>query len=152
MHRLLFFAATGRTTQKEGLASIRSTTDFDFDVFADLMPIRFLGELLGKAAKLCTRGPNHIAAPRRVKPSNILSTHHASVHDPYPVRFPKPVLHLLNDLLNRGDIGGVAGENLIAQRHTLPAYHQRYIDLHAIGPMVATVAALGNGGNCEPLC
>ena len=114
------------------------------------MPIGFLSDLLGKAAKLCTRGPNHIAAPRCIKPTDVLGTHHASVHDPYSVHFPKPILHLVNNLLDRGDIGGVASENLIAQRHPFAAHHQRYIDLHAIGTMVATVAALGNGRISDP--
>ena len=114
------------------------------------MPIGFLSDLLDKAAKLCASGPNHIAAPRCIKPADVLGTHHAPVHDPYPVRFPKPTLHFFNDLLDRGDIGGVAGENLIAQRHPFAAHHQRYIDLHAIGTMVATVAALGNGRISDP--
>ena len=64
MHRLLFFTATGRTTQKEGLAPIGPATDFDFDVFADLAPIGFLSELFGKAPELRTGGPNHITPPR----------------------------------------------------------------------------------------
>ena len=58
-------AAAGRkAAQQEGLVSIRSTTDLDFDIFPDLMPIGSLSDLLGKAAKLRTRRSNHVAAPR----------------------------------------------------------------------------------------
>ena len=64
MHRLLFLAATGRTTQKEGFVGMRSTTDFDFDVFADLASISFLGNLFGKAAYLAAGYADHIAASR----------------------------------------------------------------------------------------
>jgi hypothetical protein len=52
--------------------------------------------------------------------------------------------------LHRGDISGVAGENLITERHTFSAYYQCDVDLNAISSVIATVATLGNGGIGDP--
>src|SRR5215471_11423518 len=145
MDRFFFFAAAGRTTQKKGFASLGAATDLNFDIFPDLMPIGLLTDLFGKAAKFRTRAPNHIATSCGAKPSNVCSTHHAAVHHPDSAHFAKPLLHTLNHLLDCGDIGGVAGENLITERHTFAAHHQCDVDLHTIRSVVATVAALGNG-------
>ncbi len=78
-----------------------------------------------------------------MEPGNVLSTDHSSVHHPDPIHFAKPILHTLDNLLDRGDIGGVARKKLIAQWHPFPTHHQRDIDLHTIGPMIATISALG---------
>src|SRR5215510_15122246 len=146
MDRIFFFAAAGRTTQNKGFLSIGAATDINLDVLADLMPVGFLTDLLSKATKLRERAPNHIATPRFVKPSNVCSTHHAAVHHPDSVHFAKPILHALHNLFYGGDISGVAGENLITERHTFSADYQCDVDLNTISSVIATVATLGNGG------
>ena len=58
---------------------------------------------------------------------------------------PEPGLHRLDDLLDRRHIRAVAGEQLVAHRHPLPAHDQGDADLLAVGPMIAAVAPLGEG-------
>ena len=52
-------------------------------------------------------------------------------------------LHGPDDLLDRGHIGAIAGEQLVAQRHPLAGDDQGHADLLAVRPVIAAVAALG---------
>jgi hypothetical protein len=66
------------------------------------------------------------------------------VHHPHPVRPSEARLHARDDLLDRGHIGGVAGEDLVAKGHAFARDYQGNVHLHAIGPVITRVAALGN--------
>src|SRR6266852_1152972 len=52
------------------------------------------------------------------------------------------LFHLLDDRFDRGDVVTVAGEHFIIHRQPFARHHQRDADLFAIGPVIATVAAL----------
>ncbi len=53
--------------------------------------------------------------------------------------------------LHRGHVGSVAREDLVTERHPFARDHQGDVHLHAIGPVVAAVAALGDGWIGHPL-
>ncbi len=51
----------------------------------------------------------------------------------------------VDDLLHRGDVRAIAGEELVAQRHPLTRDDEGEADLHAVRPVIAAVAPLGQG-------
>ena len=124
------------------VSALRAATDLDFDIFANAPPVVGVGELARPALQFRARRADHVAASRFVEPGDVLRAHHAAIHHPHAIRFAEAPLHAGDDLLDRGHIGRVAREDLVTQRHALARDHQRDVDLHAVGTVIARVAAL----------
>ncbi|HEV8454037.1 MAG TPA: hypothetical protein VGQ24_04050, partial [Gemmatimonadales bacterium] len=67
------------------------------------------------------------------------------VHDPDALGQPVAGFHRLDDLLDGGDVGAIAREDFIAERHPLARDHQGQADLLAVGAVVPAVAPLRQG-------
>ena len=72
----------------------------------------------------------------------VLFADHASIQHPHPLRLAIFCFHGSDNLGDGFAVVGIAGEDLIAQRHTLLGHHQTNTHLQAVRPTVARIAAL----------
>lgn len=143
-HRAFLARPRGAARQHIGFPSLFDELHFDAFTPADFLP-RAMEQLLLKLLQPPLRRAHQI---RRSPPAQILQIVFAD--DP-PIKHPDApfvaVLGLdpLQHFLQRGHVGAIALEDLVAQRKALTGDHQRHDDLHAVGAMIAAVAAPGFG-------
>ena len=143
MHGVLLLPALDRPHEDEGLGPLRPGTTLGLHVLPHRLPVLRVGDLARPFAQLALRRADQVAPPRLAQPGEVLRAGHAPIHDPDPLGLPIAGLHRPHDLLHRGHVGPVAGEQLVAQRHALTGDDQGQADLAAVGPMIAAVPALG---------
>ena len=143
MHGVLLALPLGRADQQERLLAVGAGAQLGLDAVAHRLPVARLGELRSELLQIVPVGADQIAALAVLQPGHGLGADHAAVHHPDAMRPAVARLHRADDLLDRGHVGAVAGEHLVAQRHALARHHQADADLLAVRPMVAAVAARG---------
>ena len=80
------------------------------------------------------------AAP--AQQGQVLFADDAAIEHPHPPRTSVLALHQPHHRFQRGHVGAVALEDLVAERKALRVHDQRNHQLFAVGPVIARVAAL----------
>ena len=141
VHGLLFAAPIDRAAQDRCLACVRPTRQLDLDALADLAPAARLGQLGGELAQLRLGRADDVAPPGLAQPRQVRA-----------LDMPRSAIHtrpttpwrasMLSTMVCTVAVVGVAGEHLVAQREAIEGNHQADANLLAVGPVIASVAAL----------
>ena len=116
--------------------------DFDIGVVGQALPTG-AGEFALKFVQGVSFGGEQIAAAGFAEEGQRLFIDHAAIHDPDALALAKARLDGVDDLLDGGEVTGVAGEGLMGQGKAVAGDDEGDDNLLAIAAMVAGVAAPG---------
>ena len=145
MHGLLFLAAIAAATKNVRFgAAVGTRTQLDLQPLADGVPV-LRRQLLFEPLELALGRADDVLPPARLQEVEVLFRDHAAIQCPDALRPAVAGFHRLDDLLQGRRVVPISGEDFVAQRQAAARHHQADADLLAVGPMVARVAALGQG-------
>ncbi|MCX8092302.1 MAG: hypothetical protein N3I86_15435, partial [Verrucomicrobiae bacterium] len=142
-HGAFFGRALGTAVKNEALCTFGAGNEFDFQAGPGFLPAVLFEQrglvrfqlALGRAAQM--------GRAAGAQPGQIGFAHQAPVHHPPALGLAILGFHLLHHVLERGDIGAVAGKHFVGHRQAFGRDDQTEANLLAIRARVAAVTVGG---------
>ena len=123
-----------------GAVTVGVIDELGFNTILHVRPVFIIQKLGLEVTQLRLGCADYVECLAVAQELDITLADHATVHHPDALGLAKTVLHLRHYVLDRGDVGAVAGEHLVVERKALGRANQADADLLAVAARVAAVA------------
>jgi len=125
-HRGFFFPPGARTAEEILLAgaAVGMGHEFDFDAFLHLRPVLLLEQLRLELPELALGRADQITRAAVAQKLEVFLADHPAIHHPDAFGLAVFAFHQSDHLFDGGHVGGVAGEDFVADRQTFGCDHR----------------------------